>query len=280
MASVEIETTADGEVESQEVLEEGAHALKWEKWKKWIRSGFFRKVVLFKLGGVCELMKPEEDIGRNEVRRIVKLAEKFVLADSGGSGENMGRLSFRERDGSLSGCIVEEEVAEVLRYTQVAHGHFAQGIISSSLFGHFYWPTRNDDVVRWIATCESCQRVSPIQKSGEIRPIRQLQPMDMWGMDYIGPITLSCAITGAKYILIIVDYFSSFLFARPLLEATMSSTMDMILNHVTSITGWPRSIYIDNGSHFTGKEIQDMFTKFGVTHFAAAISHPSAVGLA
>ena len=280
MASVRTETTADREVESQEVLEEGANALKWEKWKKWIRSSFFRKVVLFKLGGVSELMKPEEDIGRNEVRRIVRLAEKFVLADSGGGGENTGRLFFRERDGSLSGCVGEEVVAEVLRYAHDAHGHFAQGITSSRLFGHFYWPTRNHDVARWIATCESCQRVSPIRKSGEIRPILQLQPMDMWGMDYIGPITPSCAITGAKYILIIVDYFSRFLFARPLLEAMMSSTMDVILNHVTPITGWPRSVYSDNGSHFTGKEIHDMFAKFGVTHFAAAISHPSAVGLA
>ena len=56
--------------------------------------------------------------------------------------------------------------------------------------------------------------------------------------------------------------------------------MDVILNHVVRITGWPRSIYSDNGSHFTGKEIQDMLAKFGVTHFAAAISHLSAVGLA
>ena len=99
-------------------------------------------------------------------------------------------------------------------------------------------------------------------------------------MDYIGPITPACSLTGAKYISIIVVYFSRFLFARPLVEATMQSTMEVILNHVVPITGWPRSIYSDNGSHFTGKEIQDMFSRFGVTHFSAAISHPSAVGLA
>ena len=43
---------------------------------------------------------------------------------------------------------------------------------------------------------------------------------------------------------------------------------------------WPRSIYSDNGTHFTGGEIQTMFRNFGVTHFHAAISHPSSVGLA
>ena len=60
----------------------------------------------------------------------------------------------------------------------------------------------------------------------------------------------------------------------------MQSTMDTLLNYVTPIVGWPCSIYSDNGSHFTGKEVQEMFIKFGVTHFSAAISHPSAVGLA
>jgi hypothetical protein len=85
---------------------------------------------------------------------------------------------------------------------------------------------------------------------------------------------------GSKYILIIVDYYSRFLFARPTREATMKSTMDMILNNVVPITRRPRSIYSDNGRRSTGMEIQDMFARFGVTHFAAVISHLSAAGLA
>ena len=191
----------------------------------------------------------------------------------------MGRLFFWERDGSLAVCVVEE-VGKVLRNVHDAHGHFAQGITAGRLFGRFYWPSRNADVARWVSTCDSCQRVSLVKRSRNIRPVLQLQPMDMWGMDNIGPITPACSITGAKYVFIIVDYFSRFLFARPLVGATMQSTMEVILNHVVPITGWPRSIYSDNGSHFTGKEIQDMFSHFGVTHFSAAISHPSAVGLA
>ena len=262
------------------ILEEGASVLRWARWKKFLLSDFYKKVVLFKLGGICELTKPEVDVGRNEARRIVRLADKFVLADSGGSQENSGRLFFKERDGSLAGCVVESEVGEVLRCMHDAHGHFAQGITAGRLFGRFYWPTRNADVARWVATCDSCQRVGPIRKSGDIRPILQLQPNDMWGIDYIGPITPTCEVTGSRYILIIVDYFSRFLFARPLPDATMQSTMDVILNHVTPVVGWPKSIYSDNGSHFTGKDIQDMFVQFGVTHFPAAISHPSAVGLA
>ena len=122
--------------------------------------------------------------------------------------------------------------------------------------------------------------MAPLKKSGDIRPIIQLSPMDMWGMDYIGPINPPCAATGDKYILIIVDYFSWFLFGRAVVEATMQSTMDTILNYIVPICGWPRSISSDNGSHFVGGEMQTMLRNFGVTHFAAAISHASSVGLA
>ena len=136
----------DAREESVRILEEGAKVLRWERWKKWIGSDFFSKVVLFKLGGVSELTRPEEDVGRNEIRRIVRLADKFVLADSGGGGENSGRLFYRERDGSLAGCVVEEEVELVLRNAHDARGHFVQGITFGRIYGRFYWPTRNHDV--------------------------------------------------------------------------------------------------------------------------------------
>ena len=121
-----------------EILEEGASVLRWARWKKFLLSGFFRKVMLFKLGGIAELVKPEVDVGRNEARRIARMAEKFVLAERGGGGENSGRLFFRERDGSLAGCVVEDEVWEVLRNAHNAHGHFSHGVTSGRLYGHHY----------------------------------------------------------------------------------------------------------------------------------------------
>ena len=94
--------------------------------------------MLFKLGGISELTKPEVDGGRNEAKRIGKLAEKFVLAETGGGGENSGRLFYREQDRSLARCMVEEEVDEDLKSAHDAHGHFMHGITSGRLFGRYY----------------------------------------------------------------------------------------------------------------------------------------------
>lgn len=250
-----------------------------QKWGRFLLSNMYRRIVLFKLEGVRGLPDPAEDVGRNEMRAIAGKAGSFVLGEEA-DYEEAGRLFYRERDGRLAMCIVEEEIEKVLTEAHDVHGHFTHGITAGRLHSNNYWPSQNADIARWTASCKSCQRVAPIKKSGDIRPIIQLRPMDMWGMDNIGPINLPCAATGARYILIIVDYFSRFLFGRAVVEATMQSTMDAILNHVVPICGWPRSIYSDNGSHFTGGEMQTMLSNFGVTHFTPAISHPSSVGLA
>ena len=154
---------ASGEEETdqgEEILEEGSSVLRWARWKKFLLSGFYKKVMLFKLGGIQELSRPAMDVGRNEMRHVVSIAERFALAE--GSGDDSGRLIFRERDGCLAGCVVENEVGDVLRSMHDTHGHFSQGITAGRLFGHYYRPSRNADIARWIATCDSCQRFGPI----------------------------------------------------------------------------------------------------------------------
>ena len=259
--------------------DEGMRELRRDKWQRFLLSDMYRKIVLFKLEGVRGLTDPVEDVGRNEMRVIARKAKSYVLGE-GMDSEERGRLFYVEKDGRMATCVLEDQIDGVLAEMHDAHGHFAHGITAGRLHGNYYWPTRNADVARWVASCASCQRVAPLRKSGDIRPIIQVRPMDMWGMDYIGPINPPCAATGAKYILIVVDYFSRFLFGRAVQEATMQSTMETLLNYIVPICGWPRSIYSDNGSHFTGGEVQTMLRNFGVTHFAAAISHPSSVGLA
>lgn len=112
-----------------------------------------------------------------------------------------------------------------------------------------------------------------------LKPIVQFRPFDIVGMDYIGPISPACATTGARYILIVVDYFSGFVFGRAFVEATQITTLSMFFKTVIPIFGWPMSVYCDNGSHFVGNDVKDTFIAFGVTMLTAPISHPSFVGL-
>lgn len=101
----------------------------------------------------------------------------------------------------------------------------------------------------------------------------------MIGMDWLGPISPACAITGHQYILILVDYFSRFTWAKSYLTHTAEDVIDMYDNHLSPIFGQPGAAYSDNGSHFVNEKVTAYFQQRGITHFTRPISHPSSTGL-
>jgi transposase InsO family protein len=265
----------DGISGSTAAVNEGASWLRHDRWKDWIASPFYRKIVLYKLRGELFFLDPSEDIGRNEARAIRRKSHRYVMAEA-----STARLFYREKTGRLSVCVLETEVPKVCHSLHDVHGHFATGITVGRAYGEYYWPTRDRDIAHWVQTCIHCQRYHTKLRTAELRPILQFKPMDMLAIDYIGPITPACKGSGAKYILVMVDYYSRFVFAQPVQCADQATTMATLLNTVVPVVGWPRTIYSNNGSHFVGKEIEQMFKDHGVVHFNTAISHPSSVGLA
>ena len=258
--------------DARESLEAAAREMKRRKWRKWMDSGFYGGIMRVKLEGTGA--KEELDLGRSERRSLDQRARRYTMVEG-----RETRLFWREVDGQLALCVLEEEVERVLRDLHDGHGHFAAGITAGRAQGKYFWPTRQKDIGRWIASCEPCQRMARIQRCGEIRGIMQFSPMDMVGMDFIGPINPSCEATGAVYILLVVDYFSRCVLGACLDKADQQSTMRAFVDKVVPILGWPKSVYTDNGSHFTGAAIRKMWEDHGVMHFTAAISHPQSVGL-
>ena len=63
----------------------------------------------------------------------------------------------------------------------------------------------------YVKCCDACQRFSLIKIPNRLlKTVLNLQPMDMLGMDFVGPNRL--ASKENKYVLIVVDYFSSYVF--------------------------------------------------------------------
>jgi hypothetical protein len=244
------------------------------KWRKWLESPFYRLIVLYLLGGLKALV--DEDVGRNNIRRIQRESQRYVLGES--SSES--RLFYREKNGELATCITEADVVPALGRLHDNHGHFSHGITTNNAVGKVYWPTRSMDVQRWIRQCDACQRVSKLQKSDVYNPVVQFKPFDMMGIDYIGPISPACGSTGCRYIIMAIDYFTRFVFARPCRNADQATTMEFLCDHIVPIFGWPKIIYSDNGGHFVGEDARNLLKAHGVVQISAPISHPESVGLA
>lgn len=72
--------------------------------------------------------------------------------------------------------------------------------------------------------------------------IATFEPMSLVGIHFIGPLNPP-AKDGSKYILVAVDYFSRFMFAEALPEATGFTVTSTWLRRWSPIIGWPRQTY-------------------------------------
>lgn len=117
-----------------------------------------------------------------------------------------------------------------------------------------YLLPRVSDLRQWCDSCHACQLTAKkLIKSG-IQPIQLFKPMAMIGIDWLGPISQPCSINGHHYILILIDYFSRFIWAKSYATHTADDFLDMYENHLTHVFGHPAAAYSDNGSHFGMKK--------------------------
>ena len=105
------------------------------------------------------------------------------------------------------------------------------------------------------------------------------ESMTMIDLDFLNSIKSSCLTTKAKYILLKINYFNRFVWAKSYEHCIMMSTMNLLNNFIASIFGWPRSAYIDNDTHFTDEKIQQLIKIHEIVHYTTSISHSSSIEL-
>ena len=185
-------------------------------------------------------------------------------------------LAFVERTGLWSWCVRPGQVDAVLSHYHDSHGQFSEDITQRRLIGAYYWPTRMRDTVEFCRSCESCQFFDPQKPAQTILPMLHLQPMDMLGMDYLGPIT-PIPESGNRYTLVIVDYFSRHCWARAV-KANSGVEAVRAITDLSRTFGWPLSLYTDNGTHFAQGPLP-ILMELRIRHFPAPKTHPQPVGL-
>lgn len=255
----------DNAMSENEVVKEQAM-----RWKAFLVDPWYGEAVWYKLYGT---LTTDSKNARRE-RKVKREASNLILWDEG----PVPKLGRYESDGSLAECIRSHQVAIILHRFHDHHGHSAPGIMSRNLLGRYYWPGRFKDVIRWCRTCDACQKLGPLQRSSTFAPIMQLQPMDMLGIDFIGPFTPMSEGEG-KYIIIAVDYFSRYLWARVTTSNHGHIVASFLEKDVVRWFRWPLAVYSDNGSHFVKGVIPPLLASHGVKLFSAPITHPRSVGL-
>ena len=255
--------------ETLELIEEDK-----EEQKEQLEDEQYKEALIYRL---TRQIPDTELISKGRRRMIRRLANRLVLICS--EGQNKPKLAYRELTGKLTKCLHKDEVQEALNAYYNIAGHFSEAITRHKVITRFYQPDRSFDIHEYCRSCTNCQFITHAKPSKAYTPVIHLQPMDVIGMDYIGPITPQ-GTNSERYILIGIDYMTRRLQARATKTATSADSTDFYLQEIVRNHGHAGIVYTDNGSHFTGGIFPQVLEAKGVKQVRAPTSHLQSVGLA
>lgn len=121
-----------------------------------------------------------------------------------------------------------------------------------------------EDVDSWCASCLVCAAHNQ-GKPGRTKLCRPDAPKGPWEalqMDFIGP--LPSAKGGYRYCLVVIDKFSKWVDVIPTRNNCARTVARVLANQIIPLFGAPFQIESDQGSHFTGQVMKDMFNMLNI----------------
>lgn len=166
------------------------------------------------------------------------------------------------QDGILikTGCAVIPKSLRT-KTLQVAHaGHPTTAKMKSIIRQRVWWPEISQDVQKWVEGCKTCAINGKPEKPTPME--RTFVPKTVWetiALDFNGPYVK----LGGILILVIVDYRSRYIFARPVKSTSFEFTKK-ILQNVFEREGYPKCIKTDNGPPFNGDDYKTFCSQRGI----------------
>jgi ribonuclease HI len=138
----------------------------------------------------------------------------------------------------------------------------------------FYWPKAASDAVELVQKCEGCQKCARDQKqpSSLTQLIQPTWPLQRWGLDLLGP--LPPAQGNLKYVVVVVEYFSKWIEAKPLATITLVTVQKFFWQNIACRFGVPKAITVDNGTQFDAEAFKEFCEQIGMKIHFASVRHP------
>jgi transposase InsO family protein len=82
-----------------------------------------------------------------------------------------------------------------------------------------------------------------------------------------------------KYVVVVVEYFSKWIEAKPLATITSVTVHKFFWQNIVCRLGVPKDITVDNGTHFDAETFKDLCDQIGTKIHFASVRHPKSNGL-
>lgn len=129
----------------------------------------------------------------------------------------------------------------------------------------YYWPGMYADVLKFVSSCSSCLSYklpnhSTLGVMG--RPKQCSRPFQVISIDFVGPLPSSRKQN--SYLLVVVCCFSKYVMMFPMRRATAEGVIKHLEDSVFLVHGVPQTIFLDNGSQFISKNLDNFFKKYRI----------------
>ncbi|XP_062557038.1 uncharacterized protein K02A2.6-like [Armigeres subalbatus] len=138
-----------------------------------------------------------------------------------------------------------------------------------------WWPGISKDVQDWVESCKVCALNGKPEKTSPMERI--FVPKAVWetvAIDFNGPYVKF----GGISILVLVDYRSRFLIARPVKSTTFEFTRK-VLEDIFDREGYPKFIKSDNGPPFNGDDYKRYCAQRGISTIYSTPLFPQQNGM-
>lgn len=108
----------------------------------------------------------------------------------------------------------------------------------------YYWLTLKTNTLNFMRRCRRCQEFTNVLRTPPVNlhNLSSSWPVAMWGMDILRP--LPKAPRQVKFLLVVIDYFTKWIEARPLREISASEVEKFTWKHLLCRYSLPYAIVL------------------------------------
>jgi hypothetical protein len=175
---------------------------------------------------------------------------------------------------------LRKRVIKIFHCCPLTGGHLGIQKTMAKILGRFWWPGINKDVKGTIKACNECQfrKSNPAQNSFELTKSIEppTKPLTRVHADILGP--LPTTQKNNKYILGIVDSFSKWLIAVPMVDQTAISVVEAFVESLLTKFGMIQYVITDNGRQFTSLIFDELSKIYNFKHIKSTAYRPETNG--
>jgi integrase-like protein len=140
-----------------------------------------------------------------------------------------------------------------------------------------WWPGMDEDIREYVKQCDKCQKRTKGKERAEsgsanITP----EPFYHIGIDVMGP--LPRTLTGKRYIILAVDFFTKWVEAEAVEEADAQTVVKFLHSRIICQHGVPQEITSDRGTEFLNDLVKEFERTYHIKHIRTTAYHPQGNG--